>query len=125
MKVLRKRWDARFARSLRQLEGQLARLNAESSAITARHAELQRLAADASERQRQLAVAERRRDRDALLAAPMPADTPVVLAVADGWRLRSEAEIHKLRRAADLAAEALLNADAKDDIVQLRSADAA
>lgn len=125
MKVLRKRWDNRFARTLKALDRQLAKLNAESSAITARHAELQRVAADASERQRQLAVAERRRDRDRVLATPMPADQPIILAVADSWRRRSDAEIQKLRRSAELAADALLNADAKDDIVPLRAADAA
>ncbi len=125
MKVLRKRWDNRFARTLKQLDRQLAKLNAESSAITARHAELQRVAADASERQRQLAVAERRRDRDRVLAEPMPADQPIILSVADAWRRRSDAEIQKLRRTAASASDALLNADAKDDIVPLRAADAA
>ncbi len=123
--VLRKRWEGRFARSLRQLDERLARLHEESTDLTARHAEFQRLAADATERDRQAALAERRRERDALLAKELPKDEPIVLAVAEGWRRRTDAEIDKLRRTAERAADALLSADAKADIVPLRPADAA
>ncbi len=123
--VLRKRWEGRFARNLRQLDDRLARLHAESTALASREAEFQRLAADATERDRQAALAERRRERDALLAKPLPKDEPIVLAVADAWRRRTDAEIDKLRRTAETAADALLDADAKDDIVRLRPADAA
>jgi hypothetical protein len=125
VEVLRKRWDARFARSLRQLDDRLAKLHAESAALTARQAEWHRLAAEATERQRQLALVERRSDRDRAVAAKLPPDEPIVLAVADAWRRRSDAEIEKLRRGANMAADALLNADAREDIVPLRPAEAA
>lgn len=123
--VLRKRWESRFARSLTQLNRRLAKLDAESAAITARHSEFHKLAADATERQRQLAMAERRSERSRVLAAKLPADEPIVLAVADAWRRRSDAAVQKLKRSAELASDALLDADAKNDIVLLRNADAA
>jgi hypothetical protein len=123
--VLRKRWEGRFARSLRQLDERLARLHAESDALSVRQASFHKLAAEVTERERRAALAERHRDRNALLAKQLPDDEPIVLAVADAWRRRTDAEIDKLRRLAEHAADALLDADAKDDIVPLRSADAA
>lgn len=123
--ALRKRWESRFARTLRQFDERLAKLHAESAAITARQAELHRLAADVTERQRQLILSERRAERDWALSQKLPPDQPIVLSVADGWRRRSDAEIEKLRRAAALSADALIDIDAKNDIVPLRAADAA
>lgn len=123
--VLRNRWETRFARSLMQLDRRLAQLDAVSASITARHADFHKLAADATERQRQLAQSERQFDRTRILATNRPADEPIILAVADAWRRRSDAEIQKLKRSAELAADALLDADAKNDIVLLRAAEAA
>ncbi len=122
--VLKKRWESRFARSLRAIDEQLTTIRAESSALTTRHGELQQLASRTTSEHQKLATSLRERDRDAALSHPLPAEEPIVLAVVDAWRNRSDGSIQKLRQSARIAADALLNTDAKADIIPLRVAKA-
>jgi hypothetical protein len=122
VKVLRKRWEARFGRALRKLDDRLDRLHAESKAVAAKQADLHRLAADVSERQRQQMAADRAKERERVRAEKMPPDEPVILSIADARRQRSDAEMRRLKTAAELAADALLDADAKHDILRLKPA---
>ncbi len=123
VRVLRKRWERRFGRVLRQIDDRLKTLRVESAAVVARHGELHRLTAEMTDRQRQQETADRRREKSRTLADKLPLDEPpMILSIADARRQRGEAEVNRLRHAAEVAAEALLNADAKNDIIRLKPA---
>ncbi|QEL13683.1 coiled-coil domain-containing protein [Limnoglobus roseus] len=122
IRVLRKRWESRFGRVLRQIDGRLKTLGAESAALVARHGELQRMAAEVTDRQRQQQAAARRQEKARTQAEKMPLDEPMILSIADARRQRAEAEAARLRHTAEVTAEALLDADAKNNIIRLKPA---